>query len=122
MKPYEEEADFLFQPDSADVCKYLHTLPRREFAEPELRLMLVVLEDALRCLEKYVRSTDSKGKTLFRETEDWVFAMDKDWIFSFTNICEVLGFNPQYVRKAVLEWKTNKLEIERGETRAKISL
>ena len=81
---------FLFQEESLAVHPYLHTLPRKEFAEPDTRLMLVLLEDALRCLEKYVLATDGKGKALFDETEDWVFAKNDNWIFSFSDVCEVL--------------------------------
>ena len=29
---------------------------------------------------------------------------DGDWVFSFENICEALGFNPAYVRKGLLRW------------------
>ena len=34
---------------------------------------------------------------------------DRDWLFSFTNICEVLGFDPQYVRRGLMRWKETKL-------------
>jgi hypothetical protein len=105
----KKQTAFLFQEESFDVYPYLHTLPRKELAEPEMQLMLVILEDALRCLEKYVLARNEKGKMLFHETEDWVFSKNEDWIFSFSNVCEVLGFNPQYARKAVLQWKTRKL-------------
>ena len=32
-----------------------------------------------------------------------------DWLFSFENICEVLGFDPQYVRQGLVRWKRKKL-------------
>ena len=47
------EADFLSEPDSFNLHQYLHMLHRRESTEPEMRLMLVLLQDALRCLDKY---------------------------------------------------------------------
>ncbi len=65
--------------------------------------MLVVLVDALRCLEKYILASNGTAKALFHETEDWVF--------SFHNVCEVLGFNPQYIRKAALQRTTRKLKM-----------
>jgi hypothetical protein len=102
----------LFEEESLAVHPYLHTLPRKEFAGPDMRLVLVVLEDALRCLEKYVLARDGQGKALFDETEDCVFAKNDDWIFSFSNVCEVLGYNRQCIRNAVLQWKRKKLEIE----------
>jgi hypothetical protein len=118
---HEPEAAFLSKPDSIDVRQYLHTLHRRAFTEPEMRLMLVVLQDALSCLDKYVLTRNRKGKMLFHETEDWVFTTNEDWVFSFNNICEALGFNPEYVRKGVTQWKTAKLDVERGPPTAKSS-
>jgi len=44
----KKQTAFLFQEESVDVHPYLHTLPRKEFADPEIQLMLVVFEDALR--------------------------------------------------------------------------
>jgi hypothetical protein len=49
------------------VHPYLHTLTRKEFADPEIQLMLVVFEDALKCLEKYVLVRSIKGKALFHQ-------------------------------------------------------
>jgi hypothetical protein len=112
----QAEAAFLSEPDSFNLRQYLHTLHRREFVEPESRLMLVVLQDALRCLDKYALTRNSKGKTLFQETEAWLFATNEDWVFSFNNVCEALGFNPEYVRKQVMHWQTGKLATERGST------
>jgi len=76
--------------------------------------MLVVLQDALRCLNKYALTRNRMGRVLFHETENWVFATKEDWVFSFNNICEALGFNPEYVRKGVTQWKTARLGTERG--------
>ena len=109
----KKQTAFLFQEESVDVHPYLHTLPRKEFADPEIQLMLVVFEDALRCLDKYALASDRKSKALFHETENWVFSTNDDWVFSFSSVCEALGFNPQYIRKAVLQWNTSKLKTQR---------
>jgi hypothetical protein len=100
------------KPGHIESHPYLHTLHRREFAEPELRLMLVILQDALRCLEKYSLARPRKGRRLFEETERWVLAATDDEVFSFNNICEALGLNPAYVRKRVMQWKTMSFGIE----------
>lgn len=118
---HRAEAAFLSEPDCFNLHQYLHTLHRREFAEPESRLMLVVLQDALRCLDKYFLTKNRKGKTLFQETEAWVFAANEDWVFSFNNVCEALGFNPAYVRRRVMQWQTGKLAKERDPATAKSS-
>jgi hypothetical protein len=44
--------------------------------------MLAMLEDALRCREKYRDAKDRRGKKLFREAEEWLLSETEDWIFS----------------------------------------
>ena len=50
------------------------------YLEPEKKLMLAILEDAVACFQKYVFARDGKGKALFRETEDWVLEQQGDWL------------------------------------------
>ena len=64
--------------------------------------MLAVLQDAVECFQKYVRAQDGKGKTRFREVEDWIMEEDSNEVFSFENICEVLGIDPRYLRRGLL--------------------
>ena len=53
---------------------------------------------------------DKKIGALFRESKDWILERNDDWLFSFENICEVLGFNPGYIYQRLLRWKEMKLE------------
>ena len=71
--------------------------------------MLAVLEDAIWCFQKYIFARDSKRRGLFRDAEAWIFEENSDWLFSFENICEFWGFNPQYVRQGLARWKERKL-------------
>ena len=41
----------------------------------------------------------------FAEAECWVFTTDWDWPFSFVNLCELFGFDPEAVRRALRAWK-----------------
>jgi hypothetical protein len=70
---------------------------------------LAVLEDAINCFQVNVIAQNARRKKLFNETEDWIMEQDNDWIFSFVSICEVLGLNPEYVRRGLLRWKEKKL-------------
>lgn len=88
----------------------LETFQRKRYWEPEERLMLAVLDDAIACFQKYAFARDRKGKVLFQEAEEWVQATNSDWPFSFVNICEMLGFGPDYLRQGLAEWKAAKLE------------
>jgi len=72
--------------------------------------MLAVLDDAIACFQKYAFARDRKGKVLFQEAEEWVQAINHDWPFSFVNVCEILGFTPDFLRQGLGQWKTAKLE------------
>jgi hypothetical protein len=104
----EENLASLFQPDTLLSAQYFENFRRKTRLEPEKKLMLAVLEDAVRCFQDNVFAQNGKRKKLFDDVEEWILEENSDWIFSFENICEVLGFNPQYVRKGLLRWKENK--------------
>jgi hypothetical protein len=44
---------------------------RRSYSEPEGKLILAILDDAIACFQKYALARDRKGKILFQEAEDW---------------------------------------------------
>jgi hypothetical protein len=88
----------------------LETLRRNLHLEPEKKLMLAVLEDAIACFQKYAFARDRKRKVLFQEVEYWVQNTNGDWPFSFANVCETLDFAPDYLRQGLGEWKAAKLE------------
>jgi hypothetical protein len=88
----------------------LGTFRRKLHLEPETKLMLAVLEDAIACFQKYAFARDRKGKVLFQEAEYWVQDTNSDWPFSFANVCETLGFDPDYLRQGLAQWKAAKLE------------
>ena len=83
---------------------------RKSYLEPEQKLMLAVLDNAIACLQKYAFTRDRKGKVLFQEAEYWVQDTNSDWPFSFANVCETLGFAPDYLRQGLGQWKAAKLE------------
>jgi hypothetical protein len=103
----EERVTSLFQPDTLLPDQYLDTFRRRFHLEPEKKLMLAVLEDAVACFQKYVFARDVKGKVLFQEAEGWVHDQNGDWPFSFVSVCETLGFDPDYLRRGIIRWKEN---------------
>ena len=84
----EERVTSLFQPDTLLPDQYLDTFRRKLHLEPEKKLMLAILEDAVACFQKYLFARDSKGKAQFRDTEDWVFQAHRAGVFSFDIVCE----------------------------------
>lgn len=73
--------------------------------QPEKRLMLAVLEDAVGTFQKYVTYSTRRGQRLFAEAEDWFVASASDWPFGFQNICEALGLEPGYIRAGLRRWR-----------------
>ena len=108
--PYAEERVFsLFQPDILLSTQYFATTKRKDHLEPEKKLMLAVLEDAIWCFQHCLLARDKKRKSLFSEAEEWIMEENSDLPFSFESICEVLGFDPKYIREGLKRWKTKEL-------------
>jgi len=36
------------------------------------------------------------------------------WFFSFENICETLGINPEYLRRGLEHWRVRGVQKQRG--------
>lgn len=101
----DEKIASLFQPDTLVAAQYFDDLRRNTLFEPEKRLIWAILEDAIHSFQDNVWSQDRRGKKLFEQAEEWITKTDRDWIFSFENVCDSLGFNPEYVRQGLLRWK-----------------
>jgi hypothetical protein len=86
------------RPQSLSCAQYFDALRRRIFLEPEKRLMLAILEDAVQCFQNNGFAQSVRGRRIFQEARKWIVDADRDWIFSFENVCEALGLNPAYVR------------------------
>ena len=105
----EEKVASLFQPDTVLPAQYLETVRRKTHLEPEKKLMLSVLEDAVACFQKYAFTRDARGKSLLREAEEWIKEDTTEWLFSFDNICESLGLTPTYIREGLRQWKEDRV-------------
>jgi hypothetical protein len=82
--------------------QYLSTFRRSEFLEPEKALLAALLQDAIDCFHKHAAAQDREGKELLREAEQWIMTDEDGWVFSFRNVCSVLGVDAEYIRRAVL--------------------
>lgn len=88
-------------------------LPSQYFAEaavdaslqPEKRLMLAVLEDAVGTYQKYVNARERTAQRLFSEIEDWFASDDQEWPYSFVNISHALGLDVAYMRRGLESWR-----------------
>src|SRR5918995_3226282 len=101
----EERVTSLFQPDTLLPDQYLDTSRRKLHLEPEKKLMLAILEDAIACYQKYIFAREAKGQALFQEAEGWIEETGGATVFSFESVCETLGLNPDYLRRGMAAWK-----------------
>jgi hypothetical protein len=102
----EESAGPVFQPDTVLPSQFFAALREKGFIEGEKRLMAAVLADAVDIYMKQAFTTDTKGRNLFVDAEAWLFQDEVGpWFFSFHNICDMLGLEPEYIRRGLLEWR-----------------
>lgn len=92
----------LFQPDTLVFpCSREDSQAKGPFF-PEQSLMLAVLEDAVRCIQRHGRTSRSAA---CREAVSWILEKNSDWPFSFENICAVLSLDADYLREGLLTWQ-----------------
>lgn len=72
---------------------------------PEVRLMIAILEEALTTYQRCAAGGRDRVRSMC-EVERWLWSDDPSWLFSFVNICEVLGVVPTQVREALERWRT----------------
>ena len=95
----------LFEPDVLLPAQFFAAFRRAGGLDRERLLMLAVLEDAVDCYQKYAHSRDLRGRQVFEEAREWVTSVDRTWLFSFENICDVLDIDSEYVRRGLHAWK-----------------
>lgn len=86
--------------------------------EPENRLMLAVLEEALVTFQRGLNSPVPERRKRFCEVDRWVTERDSDWPFSFENICQTLRIDPDYIRAGLRNLKCESL-LRRAATRGR---
>jgi len=82
--------------------------------EGEKRLMMAILKDAVECLEKYRRARSTAGRELYHNALEWIEDKSTEWLFSFNNICDLLGFDPDYLREFLLKRELRTTRPARG--------
>ena len=69
---------------------------------PARILASAVLARAVADLETFHAGVGDEDCRIFRDAYEWVTSDERGWPFSFTNVCELLGFSPAGVREAVV--------------------
>ena len=102
----------LFEPDAL-LEGLFYERQRGKDWEGERMLMFSILKDAIECFQKNLLcAKGSKGRHEFLDAKEWIFEKETGWLFSFQNICEVWGIDPQYLRQHLTRWKEKRLAGE----------
>lgn len=73
-------------------------------------LMLAVLEDGIACFEGHFFKPSRTNEKLYHQAEEWINSKD-DGVFSFNNVCETLGLDPERLRKGLEQWKVKQIRV-----------
>jgi len=100
-----EKLGLRFEPDVLVRDRYSDACRPNLYLQPEKMLMLSVLEDAIYCFQRFYRPANARERKLFLEAEEWIWDDRLDWPYSFVNVCQILGFDADYLRNGLLRWK-----------------
>lgn len=70
-------------------------------SEPEKRLMVAVLEEAVATLLNHARSSSELDQEVAAEARRWIASNDRSGPFTFATICDVLELETSRVRHAI---------------------
>lgn len=99
----------LFVPDVVTPEQFFDSRRDDSTIRPVKRLMLAVLEDALRCFQNNADAKSGPRRRLFDEAEEWLCGSGGEGPFSFDSVCQTLGIEPGFLRRGLLEWRTQQL-------------
>lgn len=94
-----------FEPDTLTAYQFANVFRKTGLFEPEEKLMFAVLTDAIECFQKYLGVQSRRCRNLFKEAEAWITNKDSKELYSFENVCEVLGISPSYLRLGLNQWR-----------------
>jgi hypothetical protein len=97
----------IFAPDLMTSGQYFGSMGGRGVHTPEKRMILTILEDAIRCALGTSVSADDHGlgrvpgrkRKLYAEALDWIAGAPA--LVGFDFACEVLGIDPEWLRRGI---------------------
>jgi hypothetical protein len=111
---YDDFLARILEPDIFLPSQFYGTAGLSRQLEGEKRLMIAILKDAVECLDKYRGARSSSGRSHYQNALEWVEDKSTDWLFSFNNICDLLGFDPDYMREVLLKREGKSEKSVRG--------
>ena len=105
LRMEESGAGVGVEPETVLPSQFFSGVQLDSSLQPEKRLMLAVLEDAVGTFQKYANAPGRRARRMFADVEDWIGVDEPAWPFSFVNVCQALGLEPRYLRAGLRRWR-----------------
>jgi hypothetical protein len=103
------ESESPFEAESILPSQFFEGRRKHQALQPEKRLMLAVLTDAVRCYQVGCDAQKASRIRAFREAEEWLFSAKGYGPFSCENVCYALDIAPDYLRKMLRKWRLRRV-------------
>lgn len=100
--------------------QYYDLVGRSYHLNGEFRLLLALLTDAVSCYVRYAKARDPEQRRLFNEAYHWFHSSNQRGLFAFETVCDVLGLEPDAVRKSLKLVSAARLRLRRHSARVVI--
>jgi hypothetical protein len=80
-------------------------VPGQHLGDPERRLRLAVLEDAVRRVLRHMNATLPHERAAYQTEMEWFAGDDRSEPFSFESLCDALNIDPEFVRRCLRQWR-----------------
>jgi len=97
----------LFGVEAIMPVQFWGAAQKTDRGEPERRLMLAVLQDALLTLVTHAKRRSGKSRMIVEDVRRWFASDSRAHPFAFGAICDVLGLDVSYLRSAVRRLQVN---------------
>jgi hypothetical protein len=106
---FDDPSPSLLEPDSIVPAQYFDRGAISAGTQPEKRLMLAVLEDAITTFQRHLQSGTRRSRRLVEDVEAWTAGNGGEGSFSFEEVCAALDLEPEYLRAGLARWKEAEL-------------
>ena len=100
-QPLSADSDLRYERPSGALAEPFFAPVSLATVYPEAALMCAVLEDAFLCFQRQFEIESRSIQRAAQEAEEWFFSDDSHAPFSFVSVCDVLGLEPEFMRKGL---------------------
>jgi hypothetical protein len=75
---------------------------RSKVPQGEHALLSALLFDGIQAFINFMCAESEEEKKRYQESVKWIHSEQTDYVFSFNNVCECLGIEPNYLRAGLI--------------------